>query len=125
MSQSRKTEEVPFTMELLNLFHIMNSSRKVFVSESCIAESLGLPAPKGWDTRCRELFFDRYADICNRLGLSLNEVTYRAISWDFSENAELVKELNNTSADDLPKRFSFSPWCGIQRISALDNAGGI
>ncbi|MGO3701155.1 hypothetical protein ACTXK7_07315 [Vreelandella alkaliphila] len=125
MTEQRKSEEIPFTIELLHLCHIMHTSRSIFISESSIAEGLGLPAPKDWDTRCRELFFRQYADICDRIGLKRNEITYRTIAWDSHNNTNLMKELDTTSADDLPKRFSFEPWGGIKRVSTQDNAGGV
>lgn len=125
MCEQRNSEEIPVTIELLNLFHIMQKSRSIFISESCIAEGLGLAAPKDWDTRCRELFFYTYAEICDRIGLTRNEVTYIAVCWDFGHNAELFKEMNGTSADDLPKRFYFSPWGGIKRVAVQDNVEGV
>lgn len=118
--------DVPVTAAFLNLVHILDKSRSVFISDTCLARDLGDEPPLDWDERCRDLFFNRYADSCEKIGLSLNEQTYRALVDLCSTTPEaLLKDMNSTQAEDLPTRFIFNPWIGMGRggVRKIDHLG--
>ncbi len=118
------TDDVPVTRAFLSLVHILHASRARFVAESSLAEDLGLPAPRDYMERCKDVFTNEFGDQFTAAGLSLNEITFRSLM-----NLELDVELLRTKFTDLPLLFAFNPWLhqgkgGIKRLEAKIQSEG-
>jgi hypothetical protein len=111
-----KSEDVPVTLSLLYLFSFLNSSRKSFIDETGFTSSLGEPEPADYDSRCRHLFFFKYAGAAIKLGINLDEVTYRTIMDLPLTSADLLDEMSVSDYNKLPERFVFNPLKGIHRV---------
>ena len=103
-----ENDDVAVTGAFLSLVKALQSARQVYISESSIAEDLELDIPDDFDTRCRDLFFNRYRQAVAALGLAANEQTYEALM-----RLQVPEEAWRTDFADLPNQFVFNPWLGM------------
>lgn len=112
-SVARDEDDVPVTMALLCFLHLMDKSRSAFIAESQIANDLDMPLPDDWHTRCRKLMFKQHGEACKKMGLALNEITFKTLLDAVSHAPDgIIEEMDATESKDLPSRFVFNPWKG-------------
>lgn len=99
--------DVPITGAFLSLVKILQSSRSRFIAESNLANDLDRPHPAHWLERCRDLFFNEFAEQFKQAGLLLNEITFSSLM-----DLNVDHEVRNTVIADLPTTFVFNPWMG-------------
>lgn len=101
-------DEVLVTGALLSLIIVLHSARHQFISESNLAEELGLDKPDDYWKRCDDLFFKRFSKEVQLIGLAANQQTFEALM-----RMKVSDELMQTPYAELPKKFAFDPWLGM------------
>ena len=96
---------VPVTAGFLSLVTALQSSRAVFLSESALAEDLGLPAPQSSWERVQRYFSNDLTEPLRALGLTQNLITLEALL-----DLKISPEIMQTDFALLPQRYAFDPW---------------
>ena len=102
-----KEDDVPVTGPMLSLIKALHAARTLFISESAMAEELGLPKPENFSGRLETLFFKDYAPQAKAIGLHLNQQTFEALM-----RLQAPEEVWGTTFAELPTKFAFNPWLG-------------
>lgn len=98
---------------LLALMHLLRDSARVYRSETAFAAALGFSGPAPCTERCEVLFFEVYADLAKRMGLTLNRITFRSIF-----EGRIPPELDRLKPEELAAHYVFNPWRGWRRVYA-------
>lgn len=99
--------EVAVTSAFLSLALAIHHAKHVYISESQMAEELGLEKPADWFSRCDTLFTKTYPAPADAIGLKRNRQTLVYL--------QIPEECLTTEADKLPTLFAFDPWLGMGR----------
>jgi hypothetical protein len=100
-------DDVPVTDKLLALVRAIHGAKAMYLGESTMAESMGFPVPPDYMLRCRNLFYNDYAEHAAASGLTLNDQTFEAIM-----RLQISDELRTTDYVKLPQKFAFNPYLG-------------
>jgi len=93
------------TADFLSLVAALQSSRKAFLHESALAETLGLPAPQSSWVRIQRYFSNDLTAALQALGLQQNLITLEALL-----RLQISPEIMRTDFAVLPERYAFDPW---------------
>jgi hypothetical protein len=97
-------DDVQVTGGLLSLVQVIRNAAVLYQSEAVMAHLLELPKPSDYLMRCKDLFYKTYAEQVTKVGLSLDDATFKAIVL-----GRLPAEVVDAKFGDLETNWVFNP----------------